>query len=218
MISSKFSIVMAAALLVAATTTARAAEVVVEETETGEAAPVAESAAEASIYGGKAPYVSFGGVYAIQNVDGIPGGVGDSGGYDIRGGYAVHEMVAVEIQWQSMLNHSRNAQDPVTGQDEPSLESRMLSFNGRVSPLDGRFQPYGLLGMGWFNVQADKTNNDLHKSSFAMRFGLGLAAYITERTGVALEAGYILPLTGTLGGGKSFDLVPITLSVFFKFK
>ena len=203
-----------------ATTTARAAEVIVEgaEAPAAEAAPVAESPAEASLYGGKAPYVSFGGVYAVQNVDGIPGGVGDSGGYDIRAGYAVHEMASVEIQWQSLVNFSRNYQDPITTQDAPSLEARMLSFNGRFSPLDGRFQPYGLLGMGWFNVQADKSNNDLHKSSFAMRFGLGLAAYITERTGVALEAGYILPLSGTLAGGKSFDLVPITLSVFFKFK
>lgn len=216
MISSKLSIVMAAALLVAATTTARAADEM-ESTAT-EAAPAVETPAEASPYGGKAPYVSFGGVYAVQNVDGIPGGVGDSGGYDIRAGYAVHEMASVEIQWQSLVNFSRNYQDPVTGQEEPSLEARMLSFNGRFSPLDGRFQPYGLLGMGWFNVQSDKTNNDVHKSSFAMRFGLGLAAYITERTGVALEAGYILPLSGTLGGAESFDLVPITLSVFFRFK
>lgn len=214
MISSKLSIVMAAALLVAASTTARAAD------ETPTPAPAADEvpAASTSPYGGKSPYVSAGGVYAIQNVDGVPGGVGDSGGYDLRAGYTVHEKVAVEIEWQSLLNFSRNAQDPVTGHDEPSLEARMLSLNGRFAPLSGRIQPYGLMGMGWVNVQADRVSVSTHKSSFGMRFGLGVAAYITERTGVALEAAYILPLTGTLGGGDSFDLVPITLSLFFRFK
>jgi len=214
MISSKLSIVMAAALLVAASTTARAAD------ETPTPAPAADEAPAASTspYGGKSPYVSAGGVYAIQNVDGVPGGVGDSGGYDLRAGYTVHEKVAVEIEWQSLLNFSRNAQDPVTGHDEPSLEARMLSLNGRFAPLSGRIQPYGLMGMGWVNVQADRVSVSTHKSSFGMRFGLGVAAYITERTGVALEAAYILPLTGTLGGGDSFDLVPITLSLFFRFK
>jgi len=217
MIARKLSIVTAAALLVAATTAYAADEVVVEETTVVETTTTTEPAAK-SPYGGTAPYVSAGGVYGIQNVDGIPGGVGDSGGYDIRAGYTVHENVSVEVQWQSLVNFSRNAQDPVTDNDEPSLEARMLSLNGRYAPLIGRFQPYGLLGMGWFNVQADKTGNNFHKSSFGMRFGLGLAAFITERTGIALEAGYILPLSGTLGGGQSFDLVPITLSVFFRFK
>lgn len=206
MISRKLSIVLAAAFVVAASTTTYAAD------------EASDDASAASPYGGRAPYVSFGGVYATPNVQGVPGDVGDTGGYDIRGGYNVHEMAAVELHWQSMLNFSRDAQDPVTGQDEPSLEARMLSLNGRFSPLDGRIQPYGLIGMGWVNVQADKVANHTHKSSFGMRFGLGVAAYLTERTGLALEAGYILPLTGNLGGAKSFDIIPITMSVFFRFK
>ena len=102
--------------------------------------------------------------------------------------------------------------------DAPSLEARMLSLNGRVAFLTGRIQPYGLFGLGWYNVQADRQSVSEHESSFASRFGLGVAAYITERTGVSFEAGYILPMTGVLSGGKSFELVPMTLSVFFKFK
>ena len=214
MIARKLSIVMASALLVAASATARAAD----EPATEPAAGTAIENPSDNPYGGKAAYVSAGGVYGIQNVDGVPGGVGDSGGYDLRVGYTVHEKAAVEIEWQSLVNFSRNATDPVTGQEESSLEARMLSLNGRFAPLAGRVQPYALMGIGWVNVQSDRTSVDTHKSSFGMRFGLGVAAYITERTGVALEAGYILPLSGTLGGGQSFDLVPITLSVFFRFK
>ena len=45
----------------------------------------------------------------------------------------------------------------------------------------------------------DRASVSVHESSFAARFGLGVAAYITERTGVAFEAGYILPMTGLLG-------------------
>lgn len=169
-------------------------------------------------FAGKAPYVSFGGVYGHENVGGIPGGLSDSGGYDIRLGYNLHDMFALEGEWTSFLSFSRNSVDPITNNSDPALEARMLSLNGRFSPLNGRFQPYALIGGGWFNVQADRVGNSVHESSFAMRFGLGLAAYLTQRTGVAIEGGYILPLSGRLGGGDSFDLIPVTASIFFRFK
>lgn len=172
---------------------------------------------EAPAFGGKAPYFSVGGVFAIENAD-IAGDLSNSGGYDLRLGYDVHEMVAIEAEWQSLTDFDRTATNPVTGATLPDVEARMLSLNARVAPLEGRFQPYALMGMGWVNVQADQVANSLHKSSFGMRFGLGLVTYITERVGFALEAGYILPLSGDLGGGNSFDLIPITGSIFFRFK
>ena len=52
----------------------------------------------------------------------------------------------------------------------------------------------------------------------AMRFGLGVATYFTERTGFLLEAGYILPLTGDISGDDSFGLIPITASLFLRLK
>jgi opacity protein-like surface antigen len=198
MIAKKLTIVMAAALLTVGAATARAEE--------------------EKPYGGKAPYFSVGGVYGIENVDGVPGSLSDSGGYDLRLGYNHHDMFALETEWQSLVNFNRQAENPVTGNDEPSLEARMLSLNGRFMPLSGRVQPYALLGMGWVNVQADRVSVYEHESSFGMRFGLGVAAYLTERIGLALEAAYILPLSGDLGGGNSFDIIPITASIFFRFK
>lgn len=182
------------------------------------AGDAAADTAAAPTFGGSSPYLSIGGTYGIQNVGGVPGGISDSGGYDLRGGYNFGNMIAAEVQWQAFGNLDRNAQDPVTGNDEPSLEARMLSLNGRVSPLQGRFQPYGLIGGGWFNVQADRVSANSHQSAFAMRFGLGVMAYVTDNIGVAVEAAYILPLTSRLGGGDSFDIIPITASVFFRFK
>lgn len=198
-----FAAVLAAALLVANATVALAAD---------------EAPAETPAFGGSAPYVAVGGTYGIQNAGGISGGLSDSGGYDLRAGYKFDKLFAVEVEWQAFGNFDRNGVDPITGNDEPSLEARMLSLNGRVSPLTGRFQPYGLLGAGWFNVQADQVSAYSHQSSFGMRFGLGLAAYLTERIGVQVEAAYLLPLTGSLGGGDSFDIIPITASLFFRFK
>lgn len=198
--NSSMQVALAAALLVASATFA------VAEEET----PAA--------FGGAAPYVSLGGIYGIQNAGGIPGGLSDSGGYDLRAGYNFGNMLSAEIEWQAFGNFDRNAIEPVTGNNEPSLEARMLSLNGRVTPLSGRIQPYGLLGAGWFNVQADQVSAYSHQSSFAMKFGVGVAAYLTDRLGVAVEAAYLLPLTGTLGGGDSFDIIPITASVFFRFK
>jgi opacity protein-like surface antigen len=221
MIAKHFGIVMAAALLASMAATAHADEGPPAEPAVDAAAP----AAPAGAFGGAAPYVSFGGVFAAENNSSSVGsgvnnygGLSHSGGYDIRGGYNFDKLFAVELEWQSLVNFSTDGTDPVTTQKLPSLEARMLSLNGRISPLTGRFQPYGLVGMGWYNVQADRTSLSTHESAFAMRFGLGLMAYVTERLGFALEAAYILPMTGTLGGGDRFDLVPITASVFFRFK
>lgn len=205
MIAKPLGLVMAAALVVTAAATAHADE-------------------EARPYSGRAPYASFGGVFAIENNksslgSGVSeyGELSDSGGYDIRAGYNFEKMFALEIQWQSLVSFKTDAVAPITGNDLPNVEARMLSLNGRVSPLTGRIQPYGLLGMGWVNVQADRTSVSVHESSFGMRFGVGVLGYITERTGVSLEAAYIMPLSGSLGGGDRFALIPITASVFFRF-
>ncbi len=188
----------------------------------------AGAADEASPFAATAPYVSAGAVYAVEQNDsdlrsGITaqpdyGDLKNSGGYDLRLGYGFAKMFAAEVEWQSLVNFNTDALDPVTGNSAPSVEARMLSLNGRISPLTGRFQPYALFGVGWYNVQADRQSVSVHESSFASRFGLGIAAFITERMGVSFEAGYILPMTGVIGGKDRFDLIPMTLSVFFKFK
>lgn len=213
MISRKLTIALASAFVAAAVSTASAADdVTVESTTTTTA-----STSEGPVFGGKVPYFMAGGTWGIENVSGY-GIDSDSGGYDLRAGYGVHEMVDVEIEWESFLSFSRDTSDPVTGINDPALEARMLSLNGRFSPFTWRFQPYAMMGMGWVNVQADRSTNQDHKSSFGMRFGIGVQTFFTERFGFNLEAGYILPLTGDLGGGDSFDIIPITASFFYCFK
>jgi len=193
----------------------------------------AEEEAAAAAYNSDSAYASVGLAYAIEQNDsalgsGIPvrsgnadyGDLTNSWGYDLRVGYSFRKMFAAEIQWQSLVNFDTDAINPYlsTPTKEPSVEARMLSVNGRFSPLAGRIQPYALVGMGWYNVQADKQAVSIHESSFALRFGLGVAAFITDRLGVAFESGYILPTSGSIAGGNSFDLIPFTLSAFFKFK
>jgi opacity protein-like surface antigen len=223
MISRKLSIVMAAALVVVGATVARAGA---PDTEVDVEAPapvavtetVAVETEEPSPFGGKAVYFMAGGVYAFENDTHFDGAIeGGSGGYDLRAGYDLHEMASLELEWMSLLSFSRDSVDPVTGNEDPDVEARMLSLNGKFSPCTSRFQPYALMGMGWYNVQADQAINQRHLSSFAMRFGLGVAAFITPRLGFNLEAGYVLPLTGDLGGGDRFDVIPITASLFYRF-
>jgi opacity protein-like surface antigen len=217
-----FGFALAAVLAAMTGVTAQAAEVIVEE-ETTAVETTTEAAPE---FGGSSPYVSAGAVYAVEmNDSDLDSGVnhyGDldnSGGYDLRLGYNFPRMAAVEIQWQSLVNFDTDGVDPVTLNDLPTVEARMLSVNGRFSPLTGRIQPYLLFGLGWYNVQADRQSVSVHESAFASRFGIGVAAYITQRTGLAFEAGYILPMTGgVISGSDRFDLIPMTLSVFFRFK
>jgi opacity protein-like surface antigen len=157
------------------------------------------------------PYVMAGGVYGIENDSQFSGDLSNSGGYDLRLGYSFKKMFAAELEWQSLVNFK------VKHSDVPTLEARMVSLNGRIAPLSGRIQPYGLFGFGWYNVQADREAVSVHESSFGLRFGIGVLGMITERIGLSLEAAYILPTTGDLGGKHSFDLIPITASFFFRF-
>jgi len=167
----------------------------------------ASARAEETPYGGKGAYASIGGVYGFaEGVNGYDG----SGGYDLRGGYRIIDMFAVEGEWQHLTNFN------ATKSDGFDLEAYALTLNGKFYPITGRFQPYALLGAGWSHSQADTVPFSYHSNSFALRFGLGLAFYCTQRLGVSLEAGYLLPVTHN-SGSYDFDVVPLTGSFFYHF-
>ncbi|MBI5505795.1 MAG: outer membrane beta-barrel protein [Deltaproteobacteria bacterium] len=167
----------------------------------------ASARAEETAFGGKGVYASAGGVYGVENF-GFSGYDG-SGGYDLRGGYRIVDMFAAEAEWQ----HFTKFKDKPGGTD---LEAYALTVNGRFYPLTGRFQPYALVGLGWFHGQADKVSNTYHAGSVGSRFALGVDVYFTQRLGGAVEAAYVLPLSGSMAS-DDFDVIPITASLFFHF-
>lgn len=165
-------------------------------------------AEEETVFGGKGVYASVGGVYGVENF-GFSGYDG-SGGYDLRGGYRIADMFAVEGEWQHFTKFE------ATGAGGVDLEAYALTLNGKFYPLAGRIQPYALVGLGWFHGQADKVSNTYHAGSVGSRFGLGVDVYFTQRLGAAVEAAYLLPLSGSMAS-DDFDVIPITASLFFHF-
>ncbi len=168
----------------------------------------ASGRAEETAFGGKGVYASVGGVYGVENF-GFSGYDG-SGGYDLRGGYRIADMFAVEGEWQHFTKFS------ASGAAGTDLEAYALTLNGRFYPLTGRFQPYALVGLGWFHGQADKVSNTYHAGAVGSRFALGIDVYFTQRLGGAVEAAYVLPLSGSMAS-DDFDVIPITASLFFHF-
>jgi opacity protein-like surface antigen len=187
-----------------------------------------ERRVEVQDVGRPGPYLQAGGVYAFENFGGFerfavgPGNTDiahdNSWGYQVRGGYRVHPMVAVETEWEHYLDFEsdpdRGSPGDFAGLD---LEAWMLSANGKFYPLDGRIQPYALFGMGWQHAEFERGDNwELNDDAFALRFGVGVDVYFTEMIGMAAEGGYVLPVTGELAD-EDVDIIPLSVSVFVRF-
>lgn len=173
------------------------------------AAVAAAPAEEPEDFGAAGAYVELGGVYVVENFgdssNSVGSDYGDSGGYQLRAGYRINSWVAVEGEWEHDINF----------QDNLEASTYDLTVNGKFYPLTSRIQPYALVGMGWINGLNDSTTRE-DQNSLGFRFGLGVDAYITKSIGVALEAGYVLPVSGYLSS-NDFDTIPISLSAFYRF-
>ena len=174
------------------------------------AAPAPEAAVEVETFDAPGAYFELGGVYVVENFGekSNPNGsdYGDSGGYQVRAGYRIRPWVAVEGEWE----HDIDFQDDL----EASIYD--LTVNGKFYvPLQSRFQPYALIGMGWVNGLNDSSVHE-DESALGFRFGIGLDTYITKSIGIAAEVGYVLPVTGYLSD-HDFDTIPISLSAFYRF-
>jgi opacity protein-like surface antigen len=96
-----------------------------------------------------------------------------------------------------------------------SAEFKPLVYTGNVKgylPL-GRFQPYGLIGIGGMTLFVDSTAPNIDRSDFVARFGAGLEFYITENIVAVAAWNYILG-TGSLDGS---DFNTLSLGAQFKF-
>lgn len=187
------------------------------------APPAAMVIEEEPDYARVGPYIGVGGNFAFNNFDGLdsdatssPGGVpivprdsiDNSGGFHVRGGYRVHPNVAVELRYE---RYTRFETDPGPGH----LSGWALSGNVKGFFTTGRVQPYAVFGMGYLDMnspgvdQADEIAGD----DFAMRFGLGMDANITENIAMGPEVAYVLPV----GDASDLDLITLGLGLQYKF-
>ena len=127
-------------------------------------------------------------------------------GFDFWVGGRLMKFLALEGQLQYI---------PGVKSSSTSREFKPLVYTGNVKgylPL-GRFQPYGLIGIGGMTLFVDSTSPNVDRSDFVARFGAGLEFYVTENIAAVAGWSYILG-TGSLDGS---DFNTLSLGAQFKF-
>ena len=131
--------------------------------------------------------------YIVQEVE-----VENAVGVKAKLGYRFHPRASLEAEFEFLpdarifLNNVAYARH----------RTWALGVNGRAYALTGRFQPYGLVGLGLASATLTDSLNAtpaFSQTAFAARFGGGLDIYATEHIVFALDLSYVLA-TGALEG------------------
>jgi opacity protein-like surface antigen len=89
-----------------------------------------------------------------------------------------------------------------------------VSANAKGYILTGRFQPYGLIGLGYGQAKtAPVASTSIIDRGFVARFGIGTDLMVSEEVGLNLAASYLLP-TGKL---SDFDYFTLQFGVVLRF-
>ena len=138
------------------------------------------------------PYIGVGGQYAIELFDDMENyTVGNSGGFQVNAGYRVIPNLAVEARYEHYNEFDLDTDGHMNGWS--------VTANAKAFALTGRFQPYALVGLGYLSMEKDRMNPgstyESDDAAFAMRFGGGMDAYITENISMGPEIAYVLPIS-----------------------
>jgi len=146
-------------------------------------------------------YLGIGGTYAFHWFPGnfdddVTGGTAvkteNGGGLNVRGGYRFNSWAALEAEYEWIAGF----ENKVAGSKIFDLSYHTVTANGKfVYPGWGRFQPYGLVGVGFTVLLLDSRRDqgsslDDSTVGFAGRVGAGLDVYLTQSwlLNVAIEA------------------------------
>jgi opacity protein-like surface antigen len=170
--------------------------------------PQSATAQSGNDYASPGGYVGGALALGFENFSGaITTGDFDTGvGFDFWVGGRLMKFLALEGQLQYI---------PGVKSTSTSREFKPLVYTGNLKgylPL-GRFQPYGLIGIGGMTLYVDSTSPNVDRSDFVARFGAGLEFYITESIAAVAAWNYILG-TGSLDGN---DFNTLSLGAQFKF-
>ncbi len=184
----------------------------VDAEETPAAAPApAPEVVESVDYARTGPYVGLGALYAVELFDDAVANTGvrtdNSFGFHLNGGWRLHPNIALELRYDWLNEFDL---------DKGFIDAWMLSGNVKGYILTGCVQPYALVGMGYLAANGSAGNNPgaAHVGDdFALRFGAGLDAYVTEHIALGPEIAYVLPT----GDAQDLDMFTISLGATYRF-
>ena len=154
-------------------------------------------------------YIGAGAGFGVETFEGLlhRQDFTTSYGADVWGGYRFLPSFAIELEVQYLPNYDWKLNPGY------SLDNLNATVNAKGYMLTGRFQPYGLVGMGasGFREKFEGSRDD--EVGFAMRFGAGIEAYATPHLAGVFQIGYLLHT----GAVKNLNFVTFTLGAQYRF-
>jgi len=174
------------------------------------------------------PMLGFGATYAHANFDGVgksasttPAGQGqneiearDSGGYNAHLGYRFNRWTASDLdieRYQKFNASGGHGHNDDVGQ----VNGWALGIDQKVYFLPGRIQPLALIGLNYLSMETN-VNNASNKNKTddgaALRFGIGLDAYVTNKLVLTTGVSYMLGV----GQVDGYDMVLVGLGFLYR--
>jgi hypothetical protein len=152
------------------------------------------------------PILGLGGLWAIDNFDGIGMATDTSGGYNIHVGYRFNPWVSTDLHIERYQEF-----DAPPGE----VNGWAVGLNARGYPLHGPIQPFGLIGMNYLDLETTNNtaaNPEKTDDGPALRFGIGLDWYVTPRIVLTTDASYMLGL-GEVG---DYDIAVLSAGFIYR--
>lgn len=149
-------------------------------------------------------YFGVGAVYAVENFSfdsdnlgmtailgpGVDPDYDDSQGAHLQIGYRTHPTLGFEFLYEFLEGFDSTAGSPKT-----EIDSHLFTFNAKVYPFEGRWQPYLLTGIGARLINSEVFDSSVKKpfetdAGFTARFGAGLTYSVTRHFALELEGSY----------------------------
>jgi opacity protein-like surface antigen len=192
-----------------------------DEAKTGDAAPAAEeepSDSEASAdddaeaFDRDGWYAGIGGGGAIEYFD--RGNSGNSGIAQIRAGYRFLRFAALEAQLEYTPKFEGKS-GRYAGVDTATFGTWANIKGYPTAPWTGRFQPYAMVGVGWWweRRTGSAINGSQEDGAFVSRYGGGIDVYVTKNIVLTAESAWVLPT----GGLDDLTQVQIVGAIQYRF-
>jgi opacity protein-like surface antigen len=152
------------------------------------------------------PMLGVGGLWALDNFDGIGMNTDSSGGYNINVGYRFNKWVASDMRIERYQEF-----DAPPGE----VNGWAVGLNARGYYPFGAFQPFGMLGMNYLDLETTNNTSPNPKKTDdgpALRFGFGLDWYATPRFVITSDISYMLGL----GEVADYDIAVFSLGFLYR--
>jgi hypothetical protein len=124
-----------------------------------------------------------------------------TGGFALKGGYRFLPWLAAELDYEYLDEFDTKIN---------KIDMQTLTVQGKFNPLAGRFQPYGMVGLGYGWADARYGGSD---SDYLWRGGLGIDIYLIQMLAVFGEIAYTAPQ----GDLEDLPYATANIGVLFKF-